>query len=446
MLDLDTEAKVLNAMCSYPDCLDIGIADIKPEYFSDALNRRIYEAIKAMYADGKAVTLTTAYEQLKPILAKNQTKWLFVDQAYCSSSEFKFFIKKLADLLKRRRLHNVAQSIVSGVNNGQDTVELLTAVQNDVYAISMDSESRPIVTPKQHAERILETVSRRMDKKTPPGVMTSIYKLNKMLNSGCGYQAGDLVIYAAKTGKGKTAFATAQANDVSIVQKYQSLYINTEMNDEQVDLRLACLRTGIEYGSLATGDISEQQYNLVLSEINKLSESNFYSITEPELTMDGVVSIAKRFKSQKELKFLFLDYVGRMDTQDPRLKEYQVIKNIAKRLKTLAQKLKITVVMLAQLTEEEYLEGARAIKNEADLYAFLREMDEEEQLEYGKMYNYFLVVDKNRNGPTGKIPLNFIKEKMKFEGEKKGENARLGSIEPEQGDNRRTYAKKRRNS
>lgn len=442
MLDLDTEAKVLNAMCSFTDCLDLGMIEVKPEYFSESLNRHIFQTMKGMYVDGKAVTLNTVYEQLKATLAKNHTRWLFIDQSFCSSAEFKVYVRKLADLLKRRRLHSVAQSIVSGVNNGDDTAELLATVQNDVYAISLESESKPIITPKKHAERILETVSRRMEKKNPPGVMTSIYKLNKMLNSGCGYQQGELIIYAAKTGKGKTAFATAQSKDIAVTQSHPTLYINTEMNDEQVDLRLACLMTGIDYGLLATGEISDQQYNLVLTEINRLNDSSFYSVTEPELTIDGVVSMAKRFKAQKGLRFLVVDYVGRMETMDAKLKEHQVLKVIAKRLKTLAQVLGVTVIMLAQLTEEEYLAGARAMKDESDLYAFLREMDEGEQLEYAKLYNYFLVVDKNRNGPTGKIPLNFIKEKMIFKGEEKGENARLGTVESESRGNRKSYGSK----
>lgn len=446
MLDLDTEAKVLNAMCSFSDCLDVGIIEIKPDYFSDSLNRQIFQAMKSMYADSKAVTLNTVYEQMKPILTKNHTKWMFVDQSFCSAAEFKVYVRKLADLLKRRRLHSIAQSIVNGINNGHNTTELLAAVQNDTYAISLETESKQIITPRQHAERILNTVAKRMDKVEQRGVMTSIYKLNRMLNSGCGYQPGELIIYAAKTGKGKTAWATFQSRDISIVQKHTMLYINTEMNDEQVDLRLACLLTGIEYEKLATGEITEQQWHLVLAEVNRLSESNFYSITEPELTIDGVYSIAKRFKAQKDIRFLCLDYLGRMETLDPKLKEHQVLKAIAKRLKTLAQKLGITIIMLAQLNEEEYLEGARAIKNEADFYGMLREMDEDEQLEYGKIYNYYLVVDKNRNGPTGKIPLNFIKNQMSFKGEGKGENARLGSIEPTQGNSRKTYAKKKRSS
>lgn len=443
MLDLDTEAKVLNAMCSFQECLDLGVIEIKPEYFSESLNRRIFQEIKAMYSDSKAVTLNTVYEQMKGILTKNHTRWMFVNQAFCSSAEFKAYVQKLADLLKRRRLHSVAQSIVNGVNSGKETNELLAAVQNDVYAISLEAQSRPIVTPRQHAERILETISKRMEKTEQRGVMTSIFKLNKMLNSGCGYQEGELIIYAAKTGRGKTAFATFQSKDISIVQNNPMLYINTEMNDEQVDLRLACMLTGIEYEKLATGDITDEQWKLVLSQINKLAESNFYSVTEPELTIDGVYSIAKRFKAQKNLRFLCVDYIGRMETMDPKLKEHQVIKNIAKRLKTLAQQLGITVIMLAQLNEEEYLEGARGMKNEADLYAFLREMDREECLEYGQAYNYFLVIDKNRNGPTGKIPLNFIKDIMTFKGEAPGENARLGSVEPERKPSREYKSKRR---
>ena len=78
-----------------------------------------------------------------------------------------------------------------------------------------------------------------------------------------------------------------------------------------------------------------------------------------------------------------VDYVGRLDTFDPQLKEHQVLKAVAKRLKTVAQELKLTVIMLAQLNDELKLAGAKAMRNEADLYAYLREMTPDEINEHG---------------------------------------------------------------
>lgn len=435
MIDLELEAKILNAMCSFAECLDIGVYEIDKEDFSDSLYRHIFQTIRQMYSDSKEITLITVYEELKSVLSQNKNRWMFVDQSFVSSSEFTYFVKRLKDLAKKRRLHALASQIVSSINNGDDTDELLKTVQNNVYAISADKEKAEIITPKKHAERILETIARNMEHKSNGGISTSYYKLNRAVNGG--FQPGELLIIGAKTGKGKTAFAMNLMRDIAVTQKVVSLYINTEMNDEQVDNRWAAILTKqypeLTYSKIATGMLTDQEFQEVVSVLDAMNNSGFYSVTVPDLTIDDVYSISRRFKLQKEIRFLVVDYVGRMETMDPKLQEWQVFKTIAKKLKTLAQQLNITVIMLAQIGEEGKLEGAKAMKNECDLFAYLREMDEDEELQYGKAYNYFLVIDKNRNGPRGMIPLRFIGEKMLFVGEDKNENARMGQVQQEQG-------------
>jgi replicative DNA helicase len=310
----------------------------------------------------------------------------------------------------------VAQKIVNGVNNGQETTELLAAVQNDVYAISLESESKAIITPRQHAERILNTVAKRMEKKEQHGIMTSIFKLNKMLNSGCGYQPGELVIMAAKTGKGKTAFALNQAKDIAVIQKVPTLYINTEMNEEQMDCRWMSMLSGIDHYKIATGQLSSEEVNKVFTIMNRMNDGGFHSVTEPNLTLNKLISMSRKFAVQKKCKVIVVDYIGRLDTLDAKLKEWEVLKQAAKKLKTLAQELKVTVIMLAQVTESEKLEGAKAMKNECDMYAYLRPLYEDELASMAE-FNYCLDVQKNRSGPCKKIRLKFYGDRLTFVGE-----------------------------
>ena len=448
MIDIELEGKILNAMCSFAECLDRGVCEIDDDDFSDSLLRHVFKTIRNMYSDSKEITLVTVYEELKNTLSQNKNRWMFVDQSFISSTEFTYLVKRLKDFTKKRRLHALASQIVSGINNGDDTDELLKTVQNNVYAISAEKETAEIVTPKKHAERILETIARNMEHKSNGGISTSYYKLNRAVNGG--FQPGELLIIGAKTGKGKTAFAMNLMRDIAVTQKIVSLYINTEMNDEQVDNRWAAILTKqypeLTYGKIATGNMTGEEFNQVVSTLDAMNNSGFYSVNVPDLTIDDVYSISRRFKLQKEIRFLVVDYVGRMETMDPKLQEWQVFKTIAKKLKTLAQQLSITVIMLAQIGEDGRLEGAKAMKNECDLFAYLREMDEDEELKYGKAYNYFMVLDKNRNGPRGMIPLRFIGEKMLFVGEGKNENAKMGEVQREQGQNHGAHGGKRKSS
>jgi replicative DNA helicase len=421
LIDLELEAKTLNAMCSFGQCLDYGIAEIKKEYFHEPMNRKIFETIKHMYSAGKTVSLMTVYEEIKTILSKNHTKWMMVDQSFCSRAEIEYIVGKLKENYKLRELYRVALNISKRINDGDNINEILSELQDRVYGINVEATDVHIVTPEERATSILTTIVDRVNNKSSGGIKTSYGKLNKIINGG--YQPGELIILGAETGRGKTAFSLNLSRDIAIMQKYELLYVNTEMNEQQIDIRLATLLTrehaGIKYSDIATGNLQPCQVDVLAENLTLMSQSKFYNVTLPELTVDQVISVANKFKSQKGIKVLIVDYIGRMETTDPKLKEYQVMRSIAKKLKTLAQRLGITVIMLAQLTEEEKLEGAKAIKNEADLFMYLQEMNEANRKEYEKKggYNYFLVIDKNRNGPKGKILLKFNGEKMDFTGE-----------------------------
>jgi replicative DNA helicase len=430
--NVDLEAKIINALCSYPDCLDVGVSELQPEFFTDRDHAKLFEIIKAMYVEGKPVTLVTVHEAARPVLSDTSLlrKWV-ADSAWCSRPEFKFLVDKLREQHKAMRLALMAYKVVQQLATGEEVGDVLKTAQDSIYGISIDTASDTrIFTPKEHATRILDTLTARMDSKGTHGIKTNVWKLNRAINGG--FQAGELVILAGQTGRGKSSFALNLLNDIAIVQKIPSLYINTELNDDQIDTRLATIITkdapGITYQKLATGDISDEELATITHSLDKMHSSGFYSVTRPELTINDVHSIANRFKAQRSIRVLVIDYVGRMETSDPKLKEYQVLRAIAKRLKTLAQSLGITVIMLAQLTEDDKLEGAKGMKNECDLMIYLDEMTNDLSLEYGNAFNYFLVIDKNRNGPRGLIPLKFNGEKLLFQGEAEGESAKIGPV------------------
>lgn len=420
MINLNGEYKTLHAMCCFSQCLDIGVADVRKEYFSDSMNRKVFETIKNMYITEKTITLMTVYEEIKNILVKNHTKWMMIDQSFCSSAEFSYLVDKLKKSYKTRKLHDLAVNISNRIISGDDTDKIIKDLQDKIYSLDINKEDIQIVTPMERATSILTTISERMERQSSGGIATSYAKLNKAINGG--FQPSELIILAAETGKGKTAMAMNIARDISIVQDNPTLYINTEMNEGQWDTRLATIITkqhaSITYSRIATGDLEKCEFDVIVDNLNIMANSQFYSVTMPDLDIDGVISVTNRFKAQKDIKVLIVDYVGRMDTLDRKLQEHQVLKNITKRLKTLAQKLGITVIMLAQLNDGEKLEGAKAMKNEADLFFFLQEMNEANKKEYKGEFNYFMVIDKNRNGPKGRLLLKFNGAKMLFEGEK----------------------------
>ena len=95
-----------------------------------------------------------------------------------------------------------------------------------------------------------------------------------------------------------------------------------------------------------------------------------------------------------------------------------VLEQIVKTQKMLAQNLNIAVMCLVQLNEDGSLQGARRMKNECDLMLKLIPISEEEiqenpELKKYKDPNYYLYIDKNRDGIAGVyLPICFDKTRQ----------------------------------
>jgi len=190
------------------------------------------------------------------------------------------------------------------------------------------------------------------------------------------------------------------------------------MSRQQIALRWASILAEIDHDAIRKGDINENELSRILNAYSRLGASGFYSYPCPNLTPEKTVSLARKFKVQKNIEIMIIDYIGRMDKMDPRLAEWQVLEQIIKTQKMLAQNLGIAVLCLVQLNPDGTLQGAKRMKNECDLMLKLSPLDQEdletdENLRKYRNPNYALYIEKNRDGVSGKrIPIVFDLQKQ----------------------------------
>lgn len=421
MIDLELEGQVIATMLYYPDCLNYGLAEIKKDDFSDSLHKHIFDVIRQMYDKDETVNAVTVYEKIKEVAKSNNQRWLYLRDNYIpSSGTFDFYVKRLKQLTKSRSLMKLAQDIVNGVNNKQDIEELSAKVETEIYEISANTAADPILTPKEQAERILETVAKRMDETTRnnASIYTSFKQLNFMTG---GFDGGDLVIISGPTGGGKTTLAQNFIRDISIVQRLPSLHINTEMSQQQIDLRWSAMLSrdwSVNNTTLRAGAITQEQFSVLASDMDAMYKSELYSITIPDLTVPKMLSTIRRFVMQKKIRALVVDYIGRIDTMNSNKDDWKQLLSAAKKLKTISQQFGLVTFMIAQNNSEGNLAMAGYMEHEADCHLHVRPMSEKEAGEYGQRgetwWNYILAIKKGRSSRTGNIPVRFAGEKLTF--------------------------------
>jgi len=135
--------------------------------------------------------------------------------------------------------------------------------------------------------------------------------------------------------------------------------------------------------------------------------------------------------TQYGIKLIVIDYLQLLHSTSRRAMDnrQQEVSEISSGIKALAKELKVPVIVLCQLNREMEREKNRkprlsdlresgAIEQDADLVGLLYKVAQDEDAEgtvesEGLPVN--LLIAKQRNGPTGDIPLTFLKAYTRFE-------------------------------
>jgi replicative DNA helicase len=167
----------------------------------------------------------------------------------------------------------------------------------------------------------------------------------------------------------------------------------------------------------------------------QLAEAPIWIDDTPGLSINELQAKARRLKQQHDIQLIAIDYLQLLKApdvgnRDGREKE---IAAISGGIKGIAKELDIPIIVLAQLNRNPDSRGGKprmsdlresgSIEQDADLVGLLMRAevyadDEEKENLYGEAE---FIIAKQRNGPTGEVPLTFHKEFMRFENRAKTE-------------------------
>jgi len=416
MLTGMVEDKVLILMIGSADCLADGMGTLTAEHFQDRLNKEVFGIIKKFYDAGNEVSIITIAEDCRKIPGFSLMR--FMDSTMATKADFAYLVDQLEDMRQGRAVYEMLKSGIDRLND-EMTGNVVNELMEGLFKIGEKTLKDEIVSGKELSSRAMKHIDARVNrKKASGGMYTQWPKLNRMIGA---FEPGDLVIISAPTGSGKSAFCQNIFKYLSVGAKIPGLYINSEMSEEQMSLRWAAmLSEGLTHPQLRAGQMETHDYDALVDGMDKLYLSKFACVTIPDLSIDRVSSIVRRYKKSNDVQAVAVDYIGRMDTMNAKLREDQVLLNAAKRLKTLAQQCDVVLFMVAQVRKDGALQSASYMENEADLHLSLEPMSEEEADRMSanmKPWNYRLHIRKGRNCQKGWTFMKFNGEKLTFYGE-----------------------------
>jgi len=256
------------------------------------------------------------------------------------------------------------------------------------------------------------------------GVPTGFYDLDRMTS---GFQAGDMVVLAARPSMGKTAFAVNIAEHVALNEGLPVAIFSMEMGASQLAVRIVGSIGRIDQGHLRTGKLTDEEWPRLTEAIEKLRNISLHIDETPGLTTTELRANARRLARQcGKLGLIVVDYLqlmsGSSSSSENRATE---LSEISRGLKMLAKELQCPVIALSQLNRSvetrtdkrpmmSDLRESGAIEQDADVIMFIYRDDyyNKDSKEPGVAE---VIIGKQRNGPTGTIKLAFLKHLTRFE-------------------------------
>lgn len=223
---------------------------------------------------------------------------------------------------------------------------------------------------------------------------------------------------------GKTSLALNMAIN-SALAGYSVGVFSLEMAAEQLTLRLLSTESGIAHHNIRNATITSDEWVSLTNVAAHLADLKLFIDDAAGLSIMDLRAKARKLKIEHNVDMLIVDYLQMLSSTKKHENRHQEVSEISRSLKALAKELGVPVIALSQLSRAvdsrmdkrpmlSDLRESGAIEQDADLIMFLyRDIVYNPDTENPNSSE--LIIGKQRNGPTGTINLNFVRELTKFE-------------------------------
>jgi replicative DNA helicase len=398
-------------------------------------HKLIYASVGALINASKPADVITVFEHLQSQGKADDVGGLSYLNSLAQYVPSAANVRRYAEIVRERsilrKLVKASDEIATNAFNpqGKPVATILDEAEQKIFKIG-EQGSRMKQGFHSMDTLVVELLDRVTEMSENPnditGVPTGFYDLDRQTS---GFQAGDLIILAARPSMGKTALAINIAEHVALNEGLPVAVFSMEMGASQLAVRIVGSIGRIDQGHLRTGKLSDEEWPRLTEAIEKLRNVSLHIDETPGLTVSELRANARRLARQcGKLGLIVVDYLQLMSVSSSMSDENRAtaVGEISRGLKMLAKELQCPVIALSQLSRGvesrpdkrpmmSDLRESGAIEQDADVIMFIYR-DEYYTKEACKEPGVAeVIISKQRNGPTGTVKLAFISRITKFE-------------------------------
>jgi replicative DNA helicase len=422
---------------------------VRPEHFADPLHGEIFKAIIARIDAGERANPPLLQRQLGHVEmpgAITMADYLgrLAGAASVDSAMLPSYGREIVAYAAQRTALKAALLIQDRIGTGQPLMEAIADAE------ALLTEARGTATDQRRGLRPFElAVDAALDEAhrahTHGGVIglsTGLTALDKIIG---GMQGGDLMVLAGRPSMGKTSAAVTILINVAVALQAQepgavTAAFSLEMPDQQLASRVLSHRVQMAWKRFRAGETVMADMERLEVAAKPVKRLPVFVDDTAGITLGDMRAQLQRLRAMKRVALVVIDYLQLMRPDQPRRdgNRVQEVTEITAGLKKLAKDFDVPVLALSQLSRAvEQREDKRpiladlrdsgSIEQDADVVMFVYRdeyyLAKAEPKESGgqKWQDWSarrdrakgkveIIVEKQRNGPTGAAHLRFDAE------------------------------------
>lgn len=451
---LDAERSVLGSILKDPTVLDKITPVLKyPADFYAPKHQIIYQAMLDLMKQNEATDVTMVASHLQKLDRLDKVGgrvyiWELTEDV-ASTANVVSYAEVVLERSTLRRLIAASNEIVNSCYSQElPAGDLLSQAESTIFRLSDNGHQNQLVSMADLLPEHIDQVMKIDPKQPPRWLETRIADLNKKI---VGLFRGEMVIIAGPPSMGKTILALDTVF-YNATLGHSVVYFNIDQTNKAIMDRLVIGATGVLKSELYSGKMTESQEMAVAKACAKITmkTKTMYVCERADLSALDIWSYCRRLKRQQGLDMVAIDYLqqlkppGRFETRNLEVTES------SRMLKAMAKELDIVLIAVSQLNrsykearidpdkgqwgwpQTSHLRDSGSLEQDANVILFpwvpreiLKDRFGERSsayLAYMKQHpewetQAFVVIGKNKDGPTGTVECRRDVEKMRFHSE-----------------------------
>ena len=385
---IQAEQGILGAILIEPQSIEVAAHMVEAKHFYNTIHADIYQTMRELYKANKPIDFITMSDLMEKKGLENSIAVVGeIVRGASSAASLKTHCEIVVDKWKGRQLIGAAHELMESVYSGNDYDAARHSTFKSLESLTAVGGEEVIHDGFDLADSFTDELERIMSAGGMTGLTTGDEHIDYVTG---GFQPGDYITMAARSGGGKTTRALNIMAHMMQNDK-RSLMFSMEMKKQRVMMKLVSDIASVEFDKIKKAEMDDFEWHKVGEAVRIVKESKIHVDDSSGLSIADIERKARRLKAKYgELDLIVVDYIQRIKHDSAN--KYSELSDASNRLKDLFMELNCSGIVLAQLKKNSMglpnasdLRETGSIENDSDVIIFLHTDSEDRKPKKGML-------------------------------------------------------------